>query len=488
MPISPRFAPATSPYPLPDGVAVETGYLTVPEARDSASGGPNERTIRLFVAIVRATALERQPDPIVFLNGGPGGNIGPLLGRLDQPIVRDAFLGTRDFVLFDQRGTGYSEPALLCEELDCEMAQALLDGLQGDERARRYVEVALTCRERLVAEGINLRAFNTAETAADLEDLRVALGYPRLNLFGISYGTRPALAAMRDFPRAIRSVVLDSTVPMQVSQYAEGIANTAASFDLLFERVAADPAANAAYPDLGERFYALIDQLNAEPASVAIEHPTSGGAVDVPVTGELLAGIASNVFYSSAEIPSLPKLIANWLDGDFSHVAEVARDVLKPSERRGGARGLYYCVNCCDDKGGSEIVRAAIDAQRAIHPRMAQLPLMEWHLGEQIVDLCAAWGAREPGPDEYAPVTSDIPTLILAGEYDQNTPARFGRLAGETLSRGYYVEQPGGGHGVIGSGACAARIIRAFYDDPWTRPDDACMRVMPGPRWVLPGE
>ena len=96
--------------------------------------------------------------------------------------------------------------------------------------------------------------------------------------------------------------------------------------------------------------------------------------------------------------------------------------------------GMYYCVNCCDDKVNEDLAEQ-IARQTVANPFMAAIPLMEFHLGEFIIPLCAAWGAREPGPSEYEPVRSDIPTLILAGEYDQNTPSHWGRLAGETLTR-----------------------------------------------------
>jgi pimeloyl-ACP methyl ester carboxylesterase len=119
----------------------------------------------------------------------------------------DAVLAQRDLVLFDQRGTGYSQPRLDCPERSA-VTPALLDGSLSAEQAQgAIVEAFRRCRERLLAQGIDLSAYNSAASAADLNDLRLALGYEKLNLYAVSYGTRLALTLMRDYPQAVRSAV-----------------------------------------------------------------------------------------------------------------------------------------------------------------------------------------------------------------------------------------------------------------------------------------
>jgi pimeloyl-ACP methyl ester carboxylesterase len=462
-------------------VEVETGYLTVPESRSRASGGePFSRTIRLFVAVVRSRSARRRPPPLVWLSGGPGGHSGGVLARLKEPLFRDVLLAERDLIIFDQRGTGYSKPSLSCPETAGERLAPLLERLPSNERRRRFVDAALRCRDRLVAEGVNLTAYNTVESAADIDDLRRALGYQQVDLYSISYGTRLALAVMRDHPAGIRSVILDSTVPMQVSQYAEGIANTAYSFDLLFERVAADPAAARAFPNLRAVYVDLARRLDAEPDLVTFPHPTSGDPVQLPITGELITGIFCQLFYSTTAIPTLPRLMFDLARGDYATVVEMVSAMLGPEPVPPYAEGMYVCVNCCDDKV-SPAIAEQIAAQAAAHPGMAAVPLMEFHLGEDIILLCAAWGAREAGPAEREAVRSAVPTLILAGEYDQNTPASWGRLAGETLPNSWYVEFPGVGHGVLQAADGAPEMVRAFLNDPWSPPDARAARDRPGP-------
>jgi pimeloyl-ACP methyl ester carboxylesterase len=478
------FESAPCHYAVDPGYRVDCGYLTVPEARSAASGWRRDaRVLRLYVTIVRSPNLRPAPDSIVVLYGGPGGWSGPLLARLNA-FGFGELLAERDLIIFDQRGTGLSEPALTCPETNARHTHALFEHVTLDERRQRFVDAALECRARLVAEDINLKAFNTPEIAADIEDLRLALGYAQINLYSISYGTRVALAAMRDAPHGLRSVILDSTVPMQVSQYADGIANTAYAFNLLFARVAADPAAAARWPELRARFEALVERLNATPEWLTLTHPVTGAQLRLPVTGELLTGLLCRLFYDTAAIPTLPGLIDGFTRGDFSLARDTALELLAPrDDGPSSALGMYYCVNCCDDKV-SPAIAEQIAAQAAAHPGMDAVPLTEFHLGRYIIPLCAAWGARETGPDEQAPVVSAIPTFILAGEYDQNTPASWGRLAGETLSNSHYVEFPGAGHGLIRLGPCPAQLMRAFLNDPFARPNSSCADNRPAPNFT----
>lgn len=476
----PRFEAAEPRYHVPGGWRVESGYLTVPEARSAASGWRgDEHVVRLYVSIVRSSNPHPRPDPVVLLSGGPGSSCRDMLESEARAELRQAILAERDLIAFDQRGTGASDPVLDCADAVEAHIASVLSNEGSHARRQRFVSATLACRERLANSGVNLKAFNTIESAADIEDLRRVLGYEQINLYGVSYGTRLALVTMRDQPAGLRSVVLDSTVPVQVSQYAQGIANTAYSFDLLFERVAADPAAAAAFPRLREVFRETVRRLNAEPDWVTFPHPINGANVRLPVSGELLTGVLCTLFYSTEALPSLPRVIWDAHRGVYARVIEVVSELLAGVERR-SALGMYYCVNCCDDKV-SDLLAEPITRQSAAYPGMAAIPLMEFHLGEYIIPLCAAWGAREPGPAEFDPVSSDIPTLILAGEYDQNTPASWGRLAGETLSRSHFVEFPATGHGVVARGHCAARLIAAFFRDPWRRPDTHCVDAIPSP-------
>ena len=192
---APRFEKTECWFKEPAGHDVECGWVIVPE--DHAR--PEGKTIKLAVARFKSDASQPEPDPVIYLEGGPGGSaLKSYTSQFD--FLFGPLLEKRDVVLFDQRGTGYSQPALACPEYN----QAVIDMLPKDMTAAESETVAnkalLACRDRLVKEGVNLDMYNSAQNAADIEALRQALGYDQVNLYGISYGTRLALTALRDAP------------------------------------------------------------------------------------------------------------------------------------------------------------------------------------------------------------------------------------------------------------------------------------------------
>ena len=204
------YLPAACPNPIMAGLPqldlgadFECGYLTVPENRSAQDG----RTIRLAVAAARATAPARLPDAIVYLTGGPGNSaLASAAG-----LVEAGWNAERDLVVLEQRGTLKSEPLLACPELDTYLDGAVGSPPTSSDVAAQEAEALQACRDRIAAEGWDLAAYNTTENAADVADLRVALGIEEWNVYGVSYGTYVALELLRNQPEGIRAVVLDSS-------------------------------------------------------------------------------------------------------------------------------------------------------------------------------------------------------------------------------------------------------------------------------------
>ena len=238
------------PVPCPKLQGAETiadascGYLIVPEDRSRRDG----RTIRLMVAKYPARSLEKRAEPVVYLAGGPG-DIAPLdvNGLIAANFIRD-----RDILVVSQRGTMFSEPALTCAAAD-NFARELL-GLRFYSEATKRAHLAATeaCHHELAATGTDLSTYNSTENAADLADLRTALGLTTWNVYGTSYGSYLAQTLMRDHPEGIRSVVLDSVLPTTYTIPGNWWI-TRAGFDNLFQACAAETACNAAHPHLEKR-------------------------------------------------------------------------------------------------------------------------------------------------------------------------------------------------------------------------------------------
>lgn len=464
----PRFEATTCPFRLAGGQVerktVDCGFVVVPEQRAM----PDGPTIRLAVARFRSTRSDPAPDPVIFLQGGPGG------ATLSSGFTRrftDLFTPTRDFIAFDQRGTGYSEPNLDCPEV---REQGLRDDVrplsigeqQGDE-----IVAELACRDRLTGAGINPAAYNSAESAADINDIRAVLGYEKLNLLGISYGTRLGLTVMRDFPGIVRSAILDSVSPLHVNSYEEYAVSFDRALNLLFANCAADARCNAAYPTVREDFSQVYRQLNAQPVTVPVTSPSTGAHYDLVIDGVRFVEFLHELLYYPSGIARIPALIAQVKGGS----QRLLRPLIEDNYFNRSSIGMGISVRC------NEYVPFN-SRDRAVAAEQNLLPEVRESFGVDILTnftLCPQWPTKQPDPRDHQPVTSDIPTLVMESANDPVTPPAFGQSTAQTLVNSVYIESPGIGHSVIANGgSCATTIIRSFVNDPATKPVTACVAAL----------
>jgi pimeloyl-ACP methyl ester carboxylesterase len=465
----PVFEPAACAFPIPPGADPACGYLVVPEDR-RRPGGPQ---VRLHVAVFRSLSGAPAPDPVIYLSGGPGSSALELAGYMFRQGV-GAVMAGRDLVFFDQRGTGYSRPRLDCPERQA-LAPVLLEGhLPPNESTQAILDAFRRCRERLAAEGVDLAAYTSAASAADLDDLCRALGYAAVNLYGVSYGTRLALTILRDHPAAVRSAVLDSTYPPQVNLYTALAPNAERSFDRLFEACAADPGCAASHPDLRAEFYGLVDELNVAP--LPLELGASAGLRPVLLDGDLLIDVLFVGMYNPAVTGSMPAMIGAIRRGDTSRLRERLLLYFDDST----ALGQQMSVQCAEEVPFAAPEDAALAAQ-GVQPQIAAFfpasvaPLFQ---------ACREWHPAPPDPRENQPVPGDTPTLILAGSLDPITPPDWGRLVAGERANAYFFEFSNHGHWVTRSSRCALALAIAFWDDPSRAPDGSCVGGQGGLEFV----
>jgi pimeloyl-ACP methyl ester carboxylesterase len=376
----------------------------------------------------------------------------------------DAILEQRDFILFDQRGTGYSQPRLDCPERTNLTATVLGGSLSPEQTQQAILDAFRRCRDRLTAQGIDLSAYNSAASAADLNDLRLALGYEKLNLYAVSYGTRLALTLMRDYPDAVRSAVLDSVYPLQVNLYTALAPNAERAFSVFFNRCAADPSCNGSYPDLRLVFYGLVDELNARPVTVPL---VAGGAEqNIRLDGGLLIDVLFVGLYNPAVTTSMPQMIFDIRQGDY----EILRDRLTLYFDDSGALGMQMAVQCSEELP----FNAPEDAYAAAQNVQPQIAAFYPPSVQPLFAVCKEWMTAPPDPRENLPVSSDLPTLVLAGEQDPITPPDWGRMVATDLSNSYFREFPRNGHWVTRSSQCALQMALAFWQNPGTDPGSLC--------------
>ena len=433
----------------------ECGYVVVP-LRHANPDGP---TIRLPVAVRRAAA--GAPDPLLLAQGGPGGDAFEVFSLLVQPT--SAISTSRDIVIFNQRGTPYAEPELTCPETDAALAGIL--AADSEEGERLYNEAMAACYDRLRAEGIDLSAFNSLENAADVPLIARALGYEEYNFYGVSYGTLLGLHLMRNHPEGLRSVILDSVAPTDVNFLSEIAASEDRVFGEVFAACTADPACAAAYPNLEERFYALVARFNDTPVDLTLTDPETGQKYDTYLDGRGLRSVLYQLLYVPRMAAVLPRVIADIEAGDLRYI-EAMWPLLVFDQLV--AEGMYNSVICAED---ADIDLAAIPLA-GLRPEIAATAFDDL---QSIIDGCVRWQVDPLPASVDAPVVSDIPTLLLSGRFDPVTPPAFAQAAAAGLSNATVLVDPTAAHGVAFQSECVNGIILDFLADPSATPDSSCL-------------
>lgn len=457
---TPTFDPIECPMTIPHGAEVVCGEYQVPENRSN----PNGRMIRMPFAILKSHNPNPAPDPVVFVSsGGPGGSSLDALAA----YVHSAHLQERDFIFVEQRGNKYAEPALECPEVQMAIFAnfGTMDSL-GAEIARE-VDAARACRDRLLAQGVDLTAYNSAESAADLEYLRGLLGIEQWNLIGASYSARLVLTTMRLYPAGIRSVVLDSVYAPEVDAYEQRVPTLARALETLFANCAADLECGTAYPELESHFYAVIERMNNKPLAVKVSHPITTETVALNLTGDDLVLGVFNALYQRNTLRFLPFIIEELYRGNADVIEPVAQEGFKNIFSR--AQGMYYSAECREEFPFNDL-----ETQEKISSQYPALAKFMLSISEPAI--CAMWGAGVADMSEDQAVVSNVPALVLAGEYDPVTSPMFTQATAENLSNSYFYQLPYFGHAVQDQSNCANQIAASFMLAPDREPDTACLQ------------
>ncbi len=442
-------------------LGVECGWLLVPEVRER----PNGLILRLAVARLRANT-PNAATPLVVLHGGPGG-VGAITPSTVERFVTLSAGGTRDVIMYDQRGAGLSEPKL-CAELG---EDSVLRAMKPSQE--RWNAVARGCVASMRAKGMEPAAYTTLANAADLADLRRALGYEKWDVYGTSYGGRLAFEAMRRDARGTRAVVAESPAVPVPATLTEDPLVVQHSFERVFTSCAAQPACRAAFPTAEQDFYAVYDSLTKSPLEVRLNR---ANAPTVRFDGGAYLRSMRCQLTDPRKIPRIPLLIRELRGGDRAHAAQLLAD-----DCLGNTPGCFFvgCViagnavlpliNCYDGYG-----RGYRAARTSVAARVKPL----FRVFEESGTECEIWQQRFADSADLRPVRSDIPTLVLNGEFDERTPAEHARRGSSGLSHVYLYEIPGESHGIRTSD-CKTAIINRFLADPTRPPDTSCLAAMP---------
>jgi len=444
------------PRGLPS-VAARCGTFAVTENPAEPSG----RHIGLAVAVVPAVSRDAKPDPLFLLAGGPGQGARdafvPLLGAL-AGVRRD-----RDLVLVDQRGTGLSN-AMTCDFPE----EAWADE---EVSAEAFRSMAEHCLAALPGDP---RYYTTSVAVRDLDAVREALGYERINLYGGSYGTRVAQLYARRFPDRARAVVLDSVVHPELALGASIALDAEAALRGSFARCAASPDCAARYPRLGEQFDALRDRLHATPVDLALPDPVQATPTPMRFTAGHFALAVRMLSYSDRSAGLLPLLLDEAAErGNFVPLAAQA-EMVRGELEQALAYGMHNSVVCTEDLpflDAGSVDREALSAS---------------YLGEKMLEgleaMCSVWPRGVIDADFRQPLDSAVPALLLSGSLDPVTPPAYAAAAAAGFRDSLHVVFDGKGHIQLAL-PCAQRVVRHFLDAGTARGLDATCadRVEPAP-------
>ena len=419
---------------LTTSLEAECGKLTVPEDPDNPAG----RQIDLNIAVISAISRNPAPDPIFFLAGGPGE-----AATQAYPVIYSAFQlinQKRDIILVDQRGTGGSH-LLSCPNLTSET-----ESDSADPEALKALFSA--CLEEVDADPA---LYTTAIAMGDLDQVRQALGYEKINLYGASYGTRAALAYARQYPEHVRTIILDGVAPPNWTLGPSVSQDAQRALELLFARCKNDPACRAAFPELESEFNEILNQLANQPVEVSLNHPETGEPTQFTLDRNTFANLVHTTTYSAEGAAVLPLMIHNASSsGDYSQFAAMALtnyDTLEDSL----STGMRFSVLCAEDVP-------------FINPDTESTGYLGDFFISTFQTICSTWPQGEIPADFRQPVHSPAPTLLLSGEADPVTPPANAELAAQGLPNSLQIVAPGQGHIVIYRG-CIPKIANTFIEN-----------------------
>ena len=433
-------------------VEAQCGRLRVAENPADPAG----RSIELLVARIPAINERARPDPLFLLAGGPGlaattfyTGVAPVFDRIHRE---------RDIVLVDQRGTGGSN-ALNCpsdSDPDAPDSPAVL------------TQAARACLQRLATHAA-VADYTTSLAVRDLDAVRAALGYDRINLYGGSYGTRVAQHYLRRYPEHVRAVILDGVVPPQMTLGASLALDAQQALQRLFARCAGTAACRARFGDPAHTFAALLGRLQSAPVPVQVPDPFTGLTRTLSFDATDLGTVVRLASYSTEQSALLPLVLDEaQAHGNFTPIASLLLQVTHSLDNL-IAVGMHNSVVCSEDVPASGI--SAPERAQLARTYLGSAPLEAFEV------ICALWPHGPVDADFHLPVNSNKPVLLLSGGDDPVTPPAYAAQAARTLSNSLQVVVQGMSHGQI-SAPCAARLLSRFIDTASIRGLDAELACM----------
>ena len=399
----------------------------VPESRQH----PNGRKIKIPFFFARRPDQSSSRHVTLFTTGGPGYST---TGSLDSVGYHSGLLRYGGFIAFDQRGTRRAQPCLDCPGIDLAIRRSYREGLNKDSLVLAAVK---RCRKGFASQGIDLSAYNTLESAEDINDLRLALQLDSLNLVGISYSGGLMLTVARQHPEAVRTLVLNSPLPGFVRYEEEALLNLNEALEQVFATCAADTAANPAYRGIRTRFRHYFTAITGRTFTVSYLEKGSQDSIHVRYTkSELLDAVVNRL--TSEQLKTVPAVLTDLMAGRH---APYIREVLDGYFAGDPAlsMGMRYSVYCTEQVAYADPV-----------VERRQQTMLPWLAGYQFNNVthatCKCWQVAPEHWTVKTPVYSRVPALLAAGDSDPWCSIFYNRLIKRYLPNSQLLLLRGAGH------------------------------------------
>lgn len=412
------------------------------------------------IVVFPANGEKREPDPIFYFAGGPGS-----AATEDAQGIASEFKKMRekrDLVFVDQRGTGGSNP-LNCEFFNVNDLQSYFGYFFPLEQVRK-------CRSELEPKA-DLKLYTTTIAMDDIDDVRAALGYEKINLFGGSYGTRAALTYLKRHGKNVRTAMLQGVAPTDQFMPGDFALQTERALQGVLGECYADEACNKAFPKLKDEVKAVLAQLIKGPVEVEIQKPQSQELVKVSLNRDLAAEAIRYMLYSPIAASRIPLVIHLAAENNWRPLAQSAF-MYRKNLVGTGSNGMYLSVTCAEDlpwiKAGAG-------------ERMSENTFLGDYRLRQQREACALWPRADLEPGYASATRSEVPVFIVTGQWDPVTPPAHGDRVSKALTNSLHIVVPSGAHALGGleNVDCILRIGGEFMDRGTMKGiDTACVKTI----------
>jgi len=445
---TPKIEPCTCWLKADSNLKTTCAYLIVPENRSK----PNGKTIKLPFAYVESSNPNKHKDPVLYTAGGPGAS--SLRG---VRIHYRALMKNRDYIAFEQRGTEHALPCLKCNEVDAAIKKAYRNNLLVDSMTLEGIK---QCRKNLLAQGIDLSAYNTDENAADIEDLRIALHIDSLNLIGISYSGGLMMAVLHKYPQHIRSLILDSALPEFVNIDEEELTNFNEALNQVFTNCEADSSDKVKYSNLKQLFHGYFTSIGSKSFYINYLEKGTTDSIHVKYGRNELLSVLHGYMEGHDQIKEVPNLLTEMISGN--HKAYIKAYLDGVFNGYAGESGMRMSVYCSDKMAYAN--KNTIYQQEQIQPYMAG-----FHVNDVYLPMCTCWQVASIAVETKKPFYSNTPALLSAGGMDDACRPIYNDMIHHYMPNSQRLLFTDRQHGPLLNSYEGDAFIGKFLDDPYKK-------------------